>query len=85
MASTVFEIIELTEGEFVLQRSGEADEPLVSIKFSSEALEFLAGNSVEVAKTMIEAGIHEVEDIMDDKVASEDENENRSQSSPVIH
>jgi len=77
MASTVFEIIELTEGEFVLQRSDEADEPLVSIKFSSEALEFLAG------KTMIEAGIHEVEDIMDDKVTSDDEKE--IQSSRVIH
>jgi len=83
MASTVFEIIELTEGEFVLQRSDEADEPLVSIKFSSEALEFLAGNSAEIAKTMIEAGIHEVEDIMDDKVTSDDEKE--IQSSRVIH
>lgn len=83
MTSTVFEIIELTEGEFVLQRSDEADEPLVSIKFSSEALEFLAGNSAEVAKTMIEAGIHEVEDMMDDQVASDDDRE--SQGSPVIH
>lgn len=83
MASTVFEIIELTEGEFVLQRSDEADEPLVSIKFSSEALEFLAGNSAEVAKSMIEAGIHEVEDMMDDKVASGDDSE--SQDAPVVH
>ena len=65
MASTVFEIIELADGEFVLKRSDESDEaPLVSIKFSSEVLEFLAGNSVEVAKSMIEAGIHEVEDII---------------------
>ena len=66
MSATVFKIIELSEGEFVLQDINEANEPLVSIKFSSEALEFLAGNSVEVAKSMIEAGIHEVEDIMDE-------------------
>lgn len=69
MTSTVFEIIELSDGEFVLQRSDEANEPLVSIKFSAEAMEFLAGSSAEVAKTMIEAGIHEVEDIMDDQLA----------------
>lgn len=82
MASTVFEIIELSDGEFVLQRSDENSEPLVSIKFSSEALEFLSGNSAEVAKTMIEAGIHEVEDIMDDQVGTD---ENGAHRSRVIH
>ena len=82
MASTVFEIIEITEGEFVLQRSDGHGEPLVAIKFSPEALEFLSGNSAEVVKTMIEAGIHEVEDIMDSEIAAD---EKEARSSRVIH
>ena len=73
MSATVFKIIELSEGEFVLQGSNEASEPMVSIKFSSEALEFLAANSVEVAKSMIEAGIHEVEDMMDEGLITYEE------------
>jgi len=71
MSSTLFEIIELANGDFVLQRSGTADEPLVSIKFSPEAKEFLSGASPEVARSMIEAGIHEVEEIMDGQISTE--------------
>ena len=71
MSSTLYEIIELANGEFVLQRSGRADEPLVTIKFSKEAKEFLSGNGADVAKSMIEAGIQEVEDIMDDQFSAE--------------
>ena len=67
MTSTVFEIIELADGEFVLQRTDHADEPIVSIKFSGQALDFLSGASAEVVKIMIEAGIQEVEQIMNDQ------------------
>ena len=72
MPSIVFEIIELSSGEYVLQRADKNGEPLVSIRFSAEALHFLAGKGADVAKTMIEAGIHEVEDIMDEQVAVDD-------------
>lgn len=82
MASTLFEIVQLANGEFVLQRTDSADEPLVSIKFSSEALEFLSSASAEVAKSMIEAGIQEVEDIMDDQATL---GANDSSAPRVIH
>ena len=72
MTSTIFEIIEISEGEFVLRRSGTEDEPLVRIQFSPESIEFLGGASPDVAKAMIEAGLHEVEDIMDQQVGSEE-------------
>lgn len=82
MTSTVFEIIELSEGEFVLQRSDEANEPLVSIKFSAEAMEYLAANSADIAKVMIEAGIHEVENMMDDQITA---SEAGHRGSRVLH
>lgn len=80
MASTVFEIVELDNGEFVLRRSGKSDaknteknnEPLVSIKFSGEALKFLDGNSSDIAKVMIEAGLLEVEDLINQYILEED-------------
>lgn len=82
MTSTVLEIVELADGEFVLQRSEKDSEPLVTIKFSPEAMEFLADNSADVAKTMIEAGIHEVEEIMDDQLTSGD---SATESQRVLH
>ncbi len=63
MVSNLLEIVEIADGEFVLRLSSEEDkdDPLISIKFSPETLNFLAGDTGEVAKTMIEAGIDEAE------------------------
>lgn len=94
MASTVFEIVELANGEFVLRRAdGRASsveevnekngEPLVSIKFSKEALKFLDGNSSEIAKVMIEAGLLEVEDLINQYILEEDVSVDAKP--PVLH
>lgn len=57
MSTSLLEIVDLGDGEVVLQRvEGEA-EPLVSIQFSDEANAYLLGNNLEVAKVMIQAGI----------------------------
>lgn len=55
--STLYEIIETLDGEIVLRRAGEEEEPLVSIAFSNEALYFLEKKKLSVAKAMIEAGL----------------------------
>jgi len=39
--STLYEIVELANGEIALQRADETGEPLVAIRFSSESLYFL--------------------------------------------
>ena len=94
MASTVFEIVELANGEFVLRRSDRSStagsslktksvEPLVSIKFSKEALKFLDGNSSDIAKVMIEAGLLEVEDLINQYIL--DEEHSVSSKPPVLH
>ena len=58
MTTALLEIVDLGDGEVVLQRAEEEGvEPLVSIQFSAEASAYLMENNLEVAKAMIQAGI----------------------------
>jgi hypothetical protein len=57
MATALLEIVDLGDGEVVLQRADDDSEPLVSIQFSEEASAYLMENNLEVAKLMIQAGI----------------------------
>ena len=55
--STLYEIVELANGEIALQRSDNDGEPLVTIRFSKESEFFLDDIKADVAKAMIEAGL----------------------------
>ena len=57
MSTSLLEIVDLGNGEVVLQRVEGDSEPLVSIQFSDEANAYLMGNNLEIAKIMIQAGI----------------------------
>ena len=57
MSTSLLEILDLGDGEVVLQRADDDSEPLVSIQFSEEATAYLMENNLEVAKVMIQAGI----------------------------
>tara|TARA_E500000178_G_scaffold250387_1_gene247017 strand:+ start:2824 stop:3084 length:261 start_codon:yes stop_codon:yes gene_type:complete len=57
MSASLLEIVDLGDGEVVLQRADDDSEPLVSIQFSEEASAYLMENNLEVAKVMIQAGI----------------------------
>ncbi len=57
MASSFLEIVELANGDIVLQRAEEEGEPLVVIQFSEESRGYLMGATLEVARAMIQAGI----------------------------
>ena len=57
MSTSLLEIVDLGDGEVVLQRADDDSEPLVSIQFSEEASAYLLENNLEVAKVMIQAGI----------------------------
>ena len=57
MSTSLLEIVDLGDGEVVLQRADDDSEPLVSIQFSEEASDYLMENNLEVAKVMIQAGI----------------------------
>ncbi len=60
MSSVVYEIVELANGEYALQRTDGEGEPLVNIRFSPESKEFLEDASFDVAKIMIQAGMQAV-------------------------
>ena len=57
MSASLYEIIELPNGDVVLRRADEDGEPLVSIRFSEESTYFLKGGKFEIAKAMLETGM----------------------------
>ncbi len=57
MTSSFLEIVELANGDIVLQRAEDEGEPLVIIQFSEESRVYLMDATLEVARAMIQAGI----------------------------
>lgn len=67
MSASVLEILELANGEIVLQESEKDNSPLVSIKFSDKAREYLDDALLEVAQAMIKSGIEAAAEIAEEK------------------
>ena len=57
VVTSLLEIVDLGNGEIVLQRSDDSSDALVTIRFSEESQTYLLGNGLEVARVMIQAGI----------------------------
>lgn len=57
MSASLLEIVDLGDGEIVLQRADDDSEPLETIRFSDESRIYMMDNGLEVAKAMIQAGI----------------------------
>lgn len=57
MPTALLEIVDLGDGEIVLQRAEDDSEPLVRIRFSEESRAYLMDNGLDVAKAMIQAGL----------------------------
>jgi hypothetical protein len=55
--ASFLEIVELDDGEVVLQRVDDDAEPLLRIKFSEESRLYIMDNGLEIAKVMIQSGI----------------------------
>ncbi len=70
MPSSLFEIVELPNGDVALQRAGDKGEPMVCIRFSQESLYFLREFKFEVAKAMIEAGLEAASEISEGEDAT---------------
>lgn len=82
MATSLLEIVDCGNGEFLLQRSDDEGNPLVTIRFSEESQAYMMGNSLEVAKAMIQAGVQAVADASEagDRIAMTEE-----KAPPVLH
>ena len=72
MSSPFLEIVQLADGEIVLQRSDEEGAPLVEIRFSKESREYIGDTDIDIAKVMIQAGIQAVARLNEDKFEQED-------------
>ncbi|KFF48706.1 hypothetical protein [Salinicola sp. JS01] len=55
--TAILEIVELADGEVVLRPAEASGEPLVSIRFSEEALELLRRSRFDVAREMLDHAI----------------------------
>lgn len=82
MSASLLEIVDLGDGEIVLQRADDDSEPLVTICFSDESRVYLMDNGLEVAKAMIQAGIQAAAAIAEQ---GEMEIEATSESARILH
>lgn len=57
MSSSILKIVEMPNGDIVLQHSEDDGEPLVVIQFSEESRVYLTNGTLDVARAMIMAGI----------------------------
>ncbi len=74
MPTAMLEIVDLGNGEIVLQRADDDTEPLVRIQFSEESRMYLMDNGLDVAKAMIQAGIQAASHLAEqDELEMEDE------------
>lgn len=63
MPTSLLEIVDLGDGEIVLQRADDDSEPLVTIRFSEESRLYIMDNGLDVAKAMIQAGLQAVSNL----------------------
>ncbi len=80
--SALLEIVDLGNGEIVLQRADDDSEPMVTIRFSEEARLYLLDNGLEVAKAMIQAGIQAASALSEQ---GEMEEESQSEGPRILH
>jgi hypothetical protein len=84
MPASLLEIVDLGDGEIVLQRADDAAEPLVTIRFSDETRIYLMDNGLEVAKAMIQAGIQTAAAIAE-QAESEADNTSTPATTRILH
>ena len=84
MSTSLLEIVDLGDGEIVLQRADDDSEPLVVIRFSEESRMYLADNRLEVAKAMIQAGMQAAA-VIAEQAETETENDLTAEAPRVLH
>ena len=86
MSASLLEIVDLGNGEIVLQRADDDSAPLVTIRFSEEATVYLMDYRLEVAKAMIQAGIQAAAALAEQEGVMEEEEEEATTEAPrVLH
>ena len=82
--SSFLEIVELVNGDIVLQRADGDDEPLMTIRFSDESKGYMPNGRLEVARAMIHAGIETASEMQFVKSELE-EDDTETESHRILH
>lgn len=86
MSSSFLEIVELSDGEIVLQQADDPDsEPLVTIRFSDESRAYMMDACIDVAKVMIQAGIQAAVQISDQYDVDDESQAETAVADRVVH
>ena len=86
MSTALLEIVDLGNGEVVLQRADDASQPLLRIQFSEESRRYVMDNCLEIAKAMIQAGIEATAEITEQgEVEIEEDVARQSSASRILH
>jgi hypothetical protein len=85
------ELVELPNGDIVLQRSEGDENPLVTIKFSQETREHIVGSALDVARAMVQAGIEAAalaaddDGFIDEEDIDDDDDDDQELGSKIVH
>jgi len=82
VATSILEIVDRGNGEIVLRRPEGDSEPVVTIRFSEEARDYMLDNGLEVARAMIQAGIETAAIIAE---REEKEGASQQQEERILH
>jgi hypothetical protein len=85
VTTSILEIVELSDGEIVLQRADDDNGPLVTIRFSEESRLYLMDNGLEVARAMIQAGIQSAAELAEQGDSGIDSGISPAESARILH
>jgi len=68
MSEMRIELVQLANGDIALRRSDNPDEPLVTINISDQVQDLMPMDKIDIAQSMIEAGIERYRDIQLERV-----------------
>lgn len=68
MTDTRIELVQLENGDIALRRADEPDKPLVTIRISDEVQDLMPDDKIDIAQSMVEAGLERYRDIQIERV-----------------
>ncbi|MCH2191452.1 MAG: hypothetical protein MK188_11055 [Gammaproteobacteria bacterium] len=68
MSDSRIELVQLQNGDIALRRADSPDDPLVTIRISDEVQDLLPSDKIDIAQSMVEAGIERYRDIQIERV-----------------
>ncbi len=71
MSESRIELVQLENGDIALRRSDSPDKPLVTITITDEVADLMPTDKIDIAQSMVEAGIERYRDIQIERVDEE--------------